>query len=62
MGAKKQVRKQLTEFFDWRDAHADFDAAVADLPAKFRGKVPPGLPYSPWQLLEHLRLAQRRHS
>jgi hypothetical protein len=59
MGAKKQVRKQLTEFFDWGDAHAAFDAAVADLPAKFRGKVPPGLPYSPWQLLEHLRLAQR---
>ena len=23
-----------------------------------RGKVPPGLPYSPWQLLEHLRIAQ----
>ena len=59
VGAKRQIRKQLVELFDWRDAHADFDAAVADLPAKFRGKVPTGLPYSPWQLLEHLRLAQR---
>jgi len=37
---------------------SDLDAAVADLPAKFRGAAPPGLPYSPWQLLEHIRLTQ----
>jgi hypothetical protein len=59
MGAKRKLRKQLTTFFDWGEAHANFDAAVANLPAKYRGKVPAGLPYSPWQLLEHLRLAQR---
>ena len=59
MGAKRQLRKHLVAFLNWHDAHADFDAAVADLPAKYRGKVPTGLPYSPWQLLEHLRLAQR---
>jgi hypothetical protein len=59
VGAKRHIRKHLVEFFDWSDAHADFDSAVADVPAKFRGKVPDGLPYSPWQLLEHLRLAQR---
>jgi DinB superfamily len=59
VGAKRQLRKQLVTVYDWHDAHADFDAAVANLPAKYRGKVPAGLPYSPWQLLEHLRLAQR---
>jgi DinB superfamily len=59
LGAKRKLRKQLSDVLDWADAHADFDAAVADLPARFRGKVPKGLPYSPWQLLEHLRLAQR---
>jgi hypothetical protein len=59
VGVKRQLRKQLVEFFDWSDAHVDFGAAVAKLPAKFRGQVPDGLPYSPWQLLEHLRLAQR---
>ncbi|HEY1375836.1 MAG TPA: DinB family protein [Gemmataceae bacterium] len=53
------LREHLTKLLDWRDAHADFDAAVADLPPDVRGKVPTGLPYSPWQLLEHLRLAQR---
>src|SRR2546426_777976 len=48
----------LKRFLSWRDAHADFDAAVADLPPDARGVAPPGLPYSPWQLLEHIRLTQ----
>ena len=34
------------------------DDAVADLPAPLRGRKPDGLPYSPWQLLEHIRIAQ----
>ena len=52
------LRDQLSRFQDWREAHADFDAAVADLPSPLRGTVPPGLPYSPWQLVEHLRITQ----
>jgi hypothetical protein len=59
LGTKRKLRKQLSNFLSWHDAHADFEAAVANLPAKYRRQVPPGLPYSPWQLLEHLRLAQR---
>ena len=35
-------------------AHVGFEAAVADIPADLRGKQPSGLPYSPWQLVEHL--------
>jgi hypothetical protein len=31
---------------------------VANLPVDARGRTPAGLPYSPWQLLEHLRIAQ----
>lgn len=53
------LREHLTKLLDWPDAHADFDKAVADLPPALRGLTPPGLPYSPWQYLEHLRLAQR---
>jgi len=34
------------------------DDAVADLPAPLRGRKPDGLPYSPWQLLEHIRITQ----
>lgn len=52
------LRTQLAVVLGWRDAHADFDAAVEGLPPELRGRVPEGLPYSAWQLVEHLRLAQ----
>lgn len=39
-------------------AHLDFDRAVADLPAEHRGSKPAGVPYSPWRLVEHMRIAQ----
>jgi hypothetical protein len=52
------LREQLSRFQNWREAHADFDAAVADLAANLRGVAPTGLPYSPWQLVEHMRITQ----
>ena len=52
------LRDLLGKMLEWQDAHASFDTAVADLPADLRGKQPVGLPYSCWQLVEHLRLAQ----
>lgn len=52
------LRAQLVKFLDWKEAHADFDATLAGIPAQLRGAVPPGLPHSAWQLLEHLRIAQ----
>jgi hypothetical protein len=58
MGSVDALRAQLTRLLSWGDAHAPFDAAVADLPPGVRGVAPPGLPYSPWQLLEHMRLTQ----
>lgn len=39
-------------------AHVTFDDAVTDLPAGLRGKTPEGAEHSPWELLEHLRIAQ----
>ena len=53
------LRKQLVELLQGGQAHATFDDAVKDFPDELRGKVPDGLPYSAWQLLEHLRIAQR---
>jgi hypothetical protein len=53
------LRELLARFLTWEDAHVGFDAAVADVPAALRGKQPRGLPYSLWQLLEHLRRTQR---
>lgn len=59
MGANRSLRDHLLRLLDWRDAHADFDAAVTGLPPALAGVRPAGLPYSPWELLEHARLAQR---
>jgi hypothetical protein len=39
-------------------AHVDFEAAIAGLPVALRGAKPPGVPHTPWRLLEHMRLAQ----
>jgi hypothetical protein len=52
------LRSQLVKFLDWHDAHVDFDRAVQGIPRDKQGQVPPGIPYSPWQILEHLRIAQ----
>jgi len=35
------------------------DRAVEGLPAELRGRRPDGVPYSVWEQLEHIRLAQR---
>jgi uncharacterized damage-inducible protein DinB len=55
----KAIRDLLGSALAWQDAHATFDDAVKDIPADVRGKVPAHLPYSAWQLLEHLRITQR---
>jgi hypothetical protein len=52
------LRAQLRKLLDWEDAHVSFDSAIDGLPAKLRGVKPDGLPYSIWQLVEHLRLVQ----
>jgi uncharacterized damage-inducible protein DinB len=39
-------------------AHVDFDKAIADLPAELRGNKSSELPFTPWRLLEHMRIAQ----
>ncbi|HEX2091695.1 MAG TPA: DinB family protein [Longimicrobiaceae bacterium] len=53
------LRAHLARLLDWQDAHVSFDAAVAGIPPSLRGTRPEGLPYSPWELLEHLRITQR---
>lgn len=56
--ADKELRRHLARLLSWSDAHVSFDDAVARLPVSARGKVPKGSAHSPWQLVEHLRLAQ----
>ena len=52
------MRAQLAKALDWGDAHADVDKAVKDFPTHLRGRRVPRLPYTAWQLLEHMRIAQ----
>jgi hypothetical protein len=42
-----------------KGAHATFDEAVDRFPAALRGVKPEGSPHTAWQILEHLRIAQR---
>ena len=54
-----ELRQQLKALLNGGQAHATFDDAVKKMPLEFQGAIPEGLPYSAWQLLEHIRLAQR---
>ncbi len=59
MNSDALVRELLGRLLAWEDAHVGFDTAIAGIPPDDCGIQPAGLPYSPWQLLEHLRRAQR---
>ena len=55
---ERSVRELLRRLLSWEDAHAGFEAAVEGVPAELRGRQPEGLPYSAWQLVDHLRITQ----
>jgi hypothetical protein len=52
------LRKHLSDLLRMKGAHLGFDEAVAAFPVELRGIKPHGAPHTPWQLLEHLRIAQ----
>ena len=52
------LRDHLERVLDWEDAHVGFDKAVDGIPPDKRGARAAGFEHSPWQLLEHIRLAQ----
>jgi uncharacterized damage-inducible protein DinB len=56
---KGSLVRELLALFEGGNAHATLEEAVKDFPAKLRGEIPVGLPYSAWQLVEHLRITQR---
>ena len=53
------IRDHIVKLLGWEEAHVGFDTAVADLSAELRGRRVPGFAHSAWELVEHLRLAQR---
>jgi hypothetical protein len=54
----KSLRDHLVSLLRGGNAHISFDDLVADFPVKACGRKIEGLPYTPWQVLEHLRIAQ----
>lgn len=52
------LRQQLADLLDGNGAHMSFDEAVADFPDDAINRRPPNVEYTPWHLLEHLRLTQ----
>jgi len=58
MPADPVVRQQLLALLLGENAHMNFDNAVRDFPPERRNRRLPNLPYTPWHLLEHVRLSQ----
>jgi hypothetical protein len=54
----KSLRTHLVSLLREGHAHAGFDSAIRGLPPKARGAKVAGVPYTAWELLEHMRLAQ----
>jgi DinB family. len=44
---------------DWEQAHMSLESTVAELDPSLRNRKPEGLPHSIWDILEHIRIAQR---
>jgi hypothetical protein len=55
---RRSLTDTLLERLRGQGAHADFEHSIRGLPPEQRGTIPHGLPYSPWMLLEHLRISQ----
>ncbi|MBI2001639.1 MAG: DinB family protein [candidate division NC10 bacterium] len=54
----KALRAAVLTLLRGGSAHISFEKAVANLPEDLRGKKPRRAPYTPWQQLEHMRIAQ----
>ncbi|HWC00936.1 MAG TPA: DinB family protein [Bryobacteraceae bacterium] len=52
------MREHLLYLLKGGGAHVHFDDAFANLPEALRGRRPEGAAHSPWEILEHIRLAQ----
>jgi hypothetical protein len=58
MEDRAKIVRELTRLINKSHAHVSFEDAIAGLPKALRGTVIDKLPYSIWQLVEHMRIAQ----
>jgi len=58
MSSDQVVREQLLALLNGGNAHMPSEEAVADFPSEHFNTRPPNITYTPWHILEHLRIAQ----
>jgi hypothetical protein len=54
----ESVRTHLVNLLTKAEAHVDVISTLKDFPRELRARKPQGSPHTPWQLLEHMRIAQ----
>jgi hypothetical protein len=52
------LREHIINLLTKAEAHVDVRSTLEDFPPDLRGRKPEGAPHTPWQLLEHMRIAQ----
>jgi hypothetical protein len=52
------IRQQLLALLNGAQAHMTFDMIVADMPLQASNTKAPHFNYTPWHLVEHMRIAQ----
>lgn len=58
MNPDQIIREHLLELLRGGNAHLTFEQAIAGFPEGQNNARPPNTSYSPWHLLEHIRIAQ----
>lgn len=56
---KDPLRLHVIALLTKAEAHVDVKSTLHKFPGELRGGKPEGAPHTPWQLLEHMRIAQR---
>ena len=59
MNNDKELRNQLVRMLTIRQAHMDFEDAIADFPIEQINARLPNCDYTFWHLLEHIRICQQ---
>lgn len=58
MSRDELLREHVLYLLRGGGVHIDFDSAIDGIPPELRGATIQGMPHSPWQLLEHMRICQ----
>lgn len=53
-----KLRDHLVKLLTSREAHIDFETTLANFPTDKINSQIPNIPYTPYQVLEHMRIAQ----